>query len=166
MSEFVDKTGRPGPSTWEAEDYPDGQNDYPVTGVSWYEAAAYAEYAGKNLPTLDHWNSGAGFYNTLISDYFGSKILPLSNFSGKGPESVGKYHVINYFGASDMAGNAREWCWNETPFGHVISGGGWADANYLYNSGSQLPSFDRSPQNGFRCAKYIGKRKIPESAFR
>ena len=63
MSEFVDKTGRPGPSTWEAGDYPDGQDDYPVSGVSWYEAAAYAEYAGKVLPTGDHWDSGVGFYN-------------------------------------------------------------------------------------------------------
>ena len=34
----------------------------PVTGISWYEAAAYAEYAGKSLPTADHWDSGAGVY--------------------------------------------------------------------------------------------------------
>ena len=32
MTLFTDKTGRPGPSTWEAEDYPDGQDDYPVPG--------------------------------------------------------------------------------------------------------------------------------------
>ena len=54
------KVGRPGPSTWEAGDYPDGQDNYPVSGVSWYEAAAYAEFAGKDLPTMYHWNSGAG----------------------------------------------------------------------------------------------------------
>ncbi len=30
---------------------------------------------------------------------------------------------------------------------------------------SQLPSFDRSAKNGFRCVKYIDKEKIPESAF-
>ena len=30
---------------------------------------------------------------------------------------------------------------------------------------SQLPSFDRSPKNGFRCVQYIDKEKIPESAF-
>ena len=47
MALFVDKTGRPGPFTWEAGDYPDGNDDYPVSGISWYEAAAFAEYAGK-----------------------------------------------------------------------------------------------------------------------
>ena len=40
MAKFRDRTGRPGPSTWEVGDYPEGQADYPVTGVSWYEAGA------------------------------------------------------------------------------------------------------------------------------
>ena len=44
MSRFLDKAGRPGPTTWELGNYPEGQGDYPVTGVSWYEAAAYAEF--------------------------------------------------------------------------------------------------------------------------
>jgi len=47
MREFVDPTGRPGPATWEAGSYSSGQDNYPVSGVSWYEAAAYAEFAGK-----------------------------------------------------------------------------------------------------------------------
>ena len=50
-----DKTGRPGPATWELGTFPEGQADYPVSGVSWYEAAAYAEFAGKRLPTVFHW---------------------------------------------------------------------------------------------------------------
>jgi formylglycine-generating enzyme required for sulfatase activity len=56
MAEFWDTTGKPGPATWELGDYPKGQDDYPVTGVSWYEAAAYAEYAGKSLTTVYHWD--------------------------------------------------------------------------------------------------------------
>ena len=49
MGEFRDTTGRPGPSTWELGTYPDGQDDWPVSGVSWYEEAAYAAYAGKRV---------------------------------------------------------------------------------------------------------------------
>jgi dienelactone hydrolase len=165
MAYFTDKTGRPGPATWEAEDYPDGQDDYPVTGVSWYEAAAYAEYGGKSLPTAEHWGSGVGFYIPDIDIYFGSKILPLSNFNGKGPEPVGKFQGISCFGAYDMAGNVREWCWNKTHVGNIIRGGAWNDATYLYADMSQIPPFDRSPKNGFRCVQYIDKEKIPESAF-
>jgi serine/threonine protein kinase len=47
---FTDKTDRPGPAAWEVGDYPDGQDEYPVAGVSWYEAAAYAEFVNKSLP--------------------------------------------------------------------------------------------------------------------
>ena len=35
---FLDRTGRPGPATWELGTYPDGEDDLPVGGVSWYEA--------------------------------------------------------------------------------------------------------------------------------
>ena len=44
IGEFVDLTGRPGPGIWTAGRYPEGQENYPVTGISWYEAAAYAEF--------------------------------------------------------------------------------------------------------------------------
>ena len=54
MAEFRDATGRPGPSTWELGTYPEGREDFPVGGVSWHEAAAYAEFAGKSLPTVYH----------------------------------------------------------------------------------------------------------------
>lgn len=163
MAEFTDKTGRPGPATWEAGDYPDGQENYPVSGISWYEAAAYAEYAGKSLPTTEHWRSGAGLSFQGIR--FFSKIIPFSNFSSKRSDPAGKHQGVTWFGAYDMAGNVREWCWNESPVGHFICGGGWDDATYRYMDTSQLPSFDRSPENGFRCVKYIDKDKIPQSAF-
>ena len=46
MARFRDPTGRPGPSTWESGRYPAGKDHHPVSGVSWYEAAAYAVFAG------------------------------------------------------------------------------------------------------------------------
>ena len=59
-TQFHDLTGRPGPATWQLGAYPDGAGEMPVGGVSWYEAAAYAEFAGKSLPTVDEWNQAAG----------------------------------------------------------------------------------------------------------
>ena len=64
-----------------------------------------------------------------------------------------------------MAGNVREWCWNETKIGRTIRGGAWDDASYMYSNLSQLPPFDRSPKNGFRCVKYLEREKVPELAF-
>jgi len=151
MAEFKDKTGRPGPATWEMSNYPEGQGHYPVTGISWYEAAAYAEFAGKSLPTIYHWDRAA---DPQAANY----IMPLSNFNGSGPSPVGSHQGITSYGMRDMAGNAREWCWNEGENGNrYILGGGWNDQVYMFNWAFSQPPFDRSPINGFRCVKYPGK---------
>ena len=59
MALFVDRTGRPGPSTWEGGAPPPDADDLPVGGVSWYEARAYARFARKELPTVLEWNAAA-----------------------------------------------------------------------------------------------------------
>src|SRR5215469_15340930 len=106
MAEFHDATGRPGPAGWQFGTHPEGKEDFPVNGVSWYEAAAYAEYVGKSLPTTHHWYhaSGAGSPFAFMAK--------LSNFGGNGPAKVGSYAGLSQAGAYDMAGNVREWCWN------------------------------------------------------
>jgi len=151
MAEFRDKTGRPGPATWEMSDYPEGQDNYPVTGISWYEAAAYAEFAEKSLPTVYHWDRAA---DCQQSNY----IVPVSNFSGSGPSPVGSHQGITSYGTRDMAGNVREWCWNEGENNYrYILGGGWNSQVYMFNFAYSDPPFDRSPINGFRCVKYLGE---------
>jgi dienelactone hydrolase len=165
---FIDQTGQPGPATWQAGDYPEGQGDYPVSGISWYEAAAYAEFVGKNLPTGYHWNMARGGYTTLIQvpQLGGYAIFaPFSNFRGKGPVPAGSLPGITSYGAFDMAGNVREWCWNETSKGRLIRGGAWDDNTYMFSALSQAPPMDRSARNGFRCVLYPDLGKIPASAF-
>lgn len=146
---LVDKTGRPGPANWEAGTYPDGQENFPVTGISWYEAAAFAEYAYKQLPTIFHWSVVAETGQT-------KSIVPLSNFNGKNTTAVGSNAGFSSFGIYDIAGNAREWCINENSKGnHYILGGGYNDQTYAFNDGYIQPALDRSAANGFRCMKVL-----------
>jgi len=150
MELFVDQTGQPGPATWEVGDYPDGEGAYPVAGVSWYEAMAYAKFSGKQLTTAYHWMYAA---TPLISDYISQN----SNFSKSGTAPVGSYKGIGVFGTYDMAGNVREWCQNiQSETGNaLILGGGWKDESYAYNIIYGQDPFDRSDINGFRCMRYL-----------
>ena len=93
---FVDRTGKPSPATWSNARYPDGEEDFPVGGVSWYEAAAYAAFVGKDLPTTHHWQRAS----VGDTQYF----IPLSNFAGRGPARVGSYQGITPRGVYDLAG--------------------------------------------------------------
>jgi formylglycine-generating enzyme required for sulfatase activity/dienelactone hydrolase len=148
MALFRDSTGRPGPATWELSTYPDGQDDYPVGGVSWYEAAAYAAFTGKSLPTAFHWYRAAGFGNF-------SDILTSSNFGGHGPAAVGQHRGLGPLGTSDMAGNVKEWNSTASRDRRFIPGGGWNEASYMFTDLDAQAPFDRLPTYGFRCVKYI-----------
>jgi dienelactone hydrolase len=156
MRAFVDRTGRPGPATWEAGAFPEGKGDFPVGGVSWYEAAAFAEFTGKSLPTLDHWWAAAGRPRGA------GELIALSNFRGEGPVAVGSTDAVTRFGAADMAGNVREWCWNPSAQGRCLRGGAWNDQTYMLGNITQAPAFDRSETNGFRCVLYLEGKTPPE----
>jgi dienelactone hydrolase len=151
MALFVDGTGRPGPSTWKAGAYPEGEGDLPVTGVSWYEAAAYARFTGFELPSIHHWRRAMAIGILAWQ-------LPASNLNGDAIAPVGTYGGIGWTGTYDMAGNAREWCFNSADGEQqrVIVGNAWADDPYLVEASMVVPhriaAWDRSATNGFRLA--------------
>jgi formylglycine-generating enzyme required for sulfatase activity/pimeloyl-ACP methyl ester carboxylesterase len=156
MNLFRDKTDRAGPSAWELGGYPAGQDDYPVSGVSWYEAEAYAEFAGMSLPTVYHW------YGATPVGIF-SDILQSSNFSAKGPAPVGSYPGLGPFGTYDMAGNVKEWCFNAVGDRRYILGGASTDPVYMYQEADARLPFDRSATNGIRLAKYLHSATVTET---
>jgi dienelactone hydrolase len=148
MKEFRDQTGQPGPALWSGGHYTVGEADEPVRGVSWYEADAFARFSGKSLPTIHHWTWAAAGKAEFI--------VPLSNFSGRGPAPVGRNPGIGVFGVYDMAGNVKEWCSNEMAGGtRAIRGGAWNEPIYMYRDMDFDAPMARPVNCGFRCVKYI-----------
>ncbi len=156
---FRDRTGRPGPATWEAGSFPTGLEKHPVAGVSWYEAAAYAEFAGKSLPTVYHWAEAAGVFWAHL-------IVAGSNFRGVETVPVGGEGTLGTWGTYDMAGNVKEWCWNEGPAGkRFILGGGYGEPPDMFIQTDAQSPWDRRPNYGFRCAK-VASPPPPEAMAR
>jgi dienelactone hydrolase len=134
---------------WELGTYPKGLENFPVGGLSWYEAAAYAAFAGKSLPTIWDWNKAADTRTSML-------VSPVSNFGGHGPVPVGSLPDVNQYGTSDMAGNVKEWCWNEAEGGRrYILGGGWNEPTYMFVDQDAQSPWERAPAFGVRCVRYV-----------
>jgi DNA-binding winged helix-turn-helix (wHTH) protein len=146
MAHFRDTTDRPGPAGWEMSTYVAGQDDYPVGGVSWYEAAAFARWAGKALPTIYHWARAADL--RLSGD-----VVPASNADGKSLRAVGAMGGITRGGTTDMAGNVKEWVSNSTGSKRYVLGGAWNEPVYMFTTWDAQSPFTRRPNSGFRCIK-------------
>jgi formylglycine-generating enzyme required for sulfatase activity/dienelactone hydrolase len=149
---FVDRTGNPGPATWQWGTFLDGQEHHPVGGVSWYEAAAFARWAGKDLPVVKAWEWAA-------NPEMRSTIIPYSNIGPtEASAPVGSYKGMGRFGLYDVAGNVKEWCWNATDEAgsqRYICGGAWADPSYAFTQRNPQPPMSRDVTIGFRCARYV-----------
>jgi len=148
LSQFRDLTGRPGPATWELSTFPAGAADLPVAGVSWYEAAAYAQFAGESLPTLHEWNRAGGAS-------FNSNIVSLSNFGAKGATPVGARRGMSPFGSFDMAGNVKEWTATAVGDERYILGGAWDEPQYAFFGTDARSPFARDSTLGLRTIKRV-----------
>ncbi len=156
MLQFRDATGRPGPSTWVAGHYPTGQADFPVAGISWFEASAYAKFMGKALPVLGQW------YQIAPQDVAGYAVRA-GNITSNALAAVGSYQQLGPYGTYDTAGNVREWVANVVDDDlRFILGGAWRSQAYLYTDPEALSPFDRSDTNGFRCVRNLAA--LPQEA--
>jgi len=150
LAEFRDQTGRPGPATWFDGACPAGRAQHPVSGVSWFEAMAYARFVGKSLPSVYHWEEAACLNETGV-------IVPFSNFGLEGTAPVGSHPGMGHTGLFDMAGNVKEWCLNATDGSaslRYILGGGWGEQTYLFTERDFQSPWNRAAVNGFRCMRH------------
>ena len=110
---FCKATDRKLPIFWGNEAFhcgPDFPN-FPVVGVSYADASAYAEWRGVRLPTEAEWEyaarGGAAGKKFPNGDEIEKKSANYRN-NQKGTTTVGTFPA-NGYGLHDMAGNVREW---------------------------------------------------------
>jgi formylglycine-generating enzyme required for sulfatase activity len=179
--EFCQATGHRLPEFWGIEarrsgpDYP----NHPVVGVSWQDAADYAEWRGKRLPTEAEWEYAARGELAGLNYPRADTLSPVhANYAaselGHAVET-GSY-APNGYGLFDMSGNVFEWVadWYSgdyyrqytlsNPLGpeagkfRVIRGGGWhsgAFCNRTYYRNALPPQWVDFAV-GFRCARDVG----------
>ncbi len=165
IKEFKDRTGLPGPRTWSGQNFPDGKAKYPVSDISWYEAAAFAAFRGKQLPTIFQWERAARSgrvasptnYMPWGVFYPGDTLEGRANFEGDATIPVDSFEFgMSPFGAYNMAGNVSEWCLNDTSEGFISAGGAWGEPVYTFANYGRFPGFYTSNKRGFRCAMNLG----------
>ncbi|HKF57609.1 MAG TPA: bifunctional serine/threonine-protein kinase/formylglycine-generating enzyme family protein [Blastocatellia bacterium] len=168
---FMRATGNSAPTTWEKGMYPPRESQLPVTNVSWYDAGAYAKWAGKRLPTEAEWEYAARGTKGLIypwGNVWSEQRANSGEEQSHKPVAVGSYLAgASPFGILDMAGNVSEWVQDDFklyPGSHakpqpeglkVYKGGSFAASRsdqVTYARWLDFPT-QTFKDVGFRCAK-------------
>ncbi len=155
--------------------YPETQADFPVTNITWEEAKAYAEWAGKDLPTEAEWEFAAGAADGRRFPWGAEKRVPPIK-KADDLDRVGSYRDnASPAGCFDMEGNVWEWTSDDVVANTAllmasangahaaapkkILKGGWRQlkksvvAPAAVSERLTLEATARSPQVGFRCVQ-------------
>ncbi|MEW2301948.1 SUMF1/EgtB/PvdO family nonheme iron enzyme [Streptomyces sp. NPDC006655] len=115
---FVRATGHPPPQHWPDGECPGSIYDHPVVWVTWHDAAAYAAWAGKTLPTSEQWEKAARGDKGRAYPWGDAPTAAKCNVldSGIGRTTpVGRYQSgVSPYGVYDLCGNTWEWCATQT----------------------------------------------------